>query len=305
MELAQIESFLQAVEAGSFRGAARTLHLSQPSLSARIQALEHELRAPLFHRLGRGVRLTEAGEAFRPYAERALEALGSAKDAVDSVRDAEGGMITIGTARTIGTYTLPPILNRFRRHYPRVSTHVRTGRSSQVLDMVMDGTVDVGLSRNLDHPETLSLHLYDEAIVLVTHPDHPFAEKGEARISDVAREPLILYDPGSTYFVLINQVCRQAGIVPKVDMTLDSIEATKHMVVLGLGVSFLPRSAILSEVERGTLKQIDLIGDKDVHLPTHLLVRRAQHYSPTVLAFLEVLRELYECDISELVAIAN
>ena len=302
MEIAQIESFLEAIRAGSFRGAAKVLHLSQPSLSARIHALEHEMRAPLFHRLGRGVRLTEAGEALRPFAERALDVLGQGKEAVGHVRDSEGGTITIGSARAIGTYTLPPILERFRRRYPGVSTHIRTGRSSEVLDMVADGVVDVGLSRGLDHPDVLSLHLYDEEVVLVTYPHHPFAASGHARISEVARQPLILYDPGSTYFVLINHVCRQAGIVPKVEMTLDSIEATKHMVVLGLGVSFLPRSSISSEVERGTLCHIELAGDQQVHLPTHVLVRRAQHYSPAVLAFLEVLQQLYGCDISEVMA---
>ena len=304
MELTQIESFLEAVKAGSFRAAARALSLSQPSLSARVQALEHELRTPLFHRLGRGVRLTEAGEAFLPFAERALNVIEQGREAVDYIRDAEGGTLTIGTARNIGTYTLPPILEHFRRRFPRVSTHIRTGRSSDVLEWVTDGVVDVGLSRGLDYPDVHSLHLYDEEIVLVTYPEHPFAEQGRARIYEVARQPLILYDPGSTYFVLINQVCREAGIVPKVEMTLDSIEATKHMIVLGLGVSFLPRSAISSEVQRGTLRHIELVGDHRVYLPTHVLVRRAQHYSSAVLAFLEVLKQLYGCDISEVTPIS-
>ena len=304
LEVTQIESFLEAVKAGSFRAAARSLSLSQPSLSTRIQGLEHELRAPLFHRLGRGVRLTEAGEAFLPFAERVLSVMEQGREAVGHVRDAEGGTLTIGTARTIGTYILPLILEQFRRRFPRVSTHIRTGRSSHVLEWVTDGVVDIGLSRGLDYPDVHSLHLYDEEIVLVTYPGHPFAEQGRARIHEVARQPLILYDPGSTYFVLINQACREAGIVPKVEMTLDSIEATKHMIVLGLGVSFLPRSAISSEIERGTLCHIELVSDPRVHLPTHVLVRRAQHYSSAALAFLDVLREIYGCNTSEITAAA-
>ena len=301
MELSQLQSFIEAANSGSFRGAARAMYLSQPSLSGRIRALERELRTPLFHRLGRGVRLTEAGEAFRPFVEQALETLDNGKEAVRNTQESQRRTITIGSARIIGTYILPPTLERFQRRYPGVAARIRTGRSSDVIEMVANGVVDIGLSRGLDHPEVFSIHLYDEPIVLATYPDHPFAERGYAYIWEVARQPLILYDPSSTYFLLINQACREAGIVPQIETMLDNIEATKRMVALGLGISFLPHSAILSEIEQGTLRYIELQGDQHVHLPTHVLVRRAQHYSAPLLDFLRLLREIYGCDISQIV----
>ena len=302
MDLAELQVFLTVATERSFSRAAERLHRTQPAISQAIKRLEAELHERLFDRSSKGGRLTEAGEAFLPFAERVVSVIEQGKEAVDHVRDAEGGVLTIGTARTIGTYTLPPILEQFRKRFPRVSTHIRTARSSDVLEWVTDGVVDVGLSRELDYPDVHSIYLYDEEIVLVTYPGHPFAEQGQARIHEVARQPLILYDPGSTYFVLINQVCREAGIVPKVEMTLDSIEATKQMIVLGLGVSFLPRSAISSEIRRGTLCHVELEGDHRVHLPTHVLIRDAQHYNSAVLAFLEALKDIYGCDISEVTA---
>ena len=305
MEFRELESFLAAARVGSFRGAARASFVSQPSLSARIKSLERELRTPLFHRMGRGVRLTEAGEAFLPFAERVLEFLDKGREAVRHTVDVQQGTITIGSARTIGTYMLPPTLERFQRRHPQVSARIRTGRSTDVLAMIIDGVVDIGLSRGLVHPDVHSLYLYDEEIVLVTYPEHPFAEKGHARISEVARQPLILYDPSSTYFLLINQACHEAGIVPKIETTLDSIEATKRMVALGLGISFLPRSAIRGEVEMGRLTPIGMAEEHRVYLPTHVLVRRAQHYSPPVLAFLTLLQELHGCDLSGVVAKAG
>lgn len=301
MEISQLQSFLEAVRAGSFRGAARAMYLSQPSLSGRIQSLERELRAPLFHRLGRGVRLTEAGEAFRPFAEQALDSLDLGKEAVRQTQEAQKHTITIGSARIIGTYMLPPLLERYQHRFPGVSTRIRTGRSSDVIEMVANGVVDLGLSRGIYHPDVFSIHLYNEEIVLVTYDGHPFAERGQAAISEVAREPLILYDPSSTYFLLINQACRKAGIVPQIETTLDNIEATKRMVALGLGISFLPRSAILAEVRQGSIKPVELLGDNQVHLPTHVLVRRAQYYSSPLLAFLKLLRDIHGCDISEIV----
>ncbi len=301
MELGQLESFLEAAKVGSFRAAARASYMSQPSLSARIKSLERELRTPLFHRLGRGVRLTEAGEAFRPFAERAIDMLDKGREAVRQTLDTREGTLTIGSARTIGTYMLPPALDLYQRRFPHVSVHIRTGRSSDVIEMAAGGVVDVGLSRGIYHPEVHSLYLYDEEIVLVAYPGHPFAGRGSTSIEEVARQPLILYDPSSTYFLLINQACREAGIVPQIETTLDSIEATKRMVALGLGISFLPRSAIRSEVESGALCPIAMADEHRVYLPTHVLVRRAQHYSSPVLAFLGLLQEVHRCDLSEVV----
>ncbi len=297
MELAQLEAFLAAADRGSFRRAAETLFLSQPSLSARVHALEVELGVPLFHRMGRGVRLTDWGRAFRPYTERAIEALRQGREAIDTTRGASGGVLQIASARAIGTYTLPSILDRFRRKYPDIKVHISVGRSSDVLRMVADEEAQVGLCRVLTDPEVLTIHLYDEDICLVTAPNHPFALGGEASIYDVAREPLILYDRDSTYFVLIGQVCREAGISPRVEMTLDSIEATKHMVELGIGISFLPRSSIRHELERGSLCVVPLREGHSVSLPTAVMVRRAQHYGAGVQAFLEVLREMYGVNV--------
>ena len=215
MELRQLEAFLAAAERGSFRRAAEALFLSQPSLSARVHALEQELGVPLFHRMGRGVRLTEMGKAFRPYTERAIEALRQGRDVIDTTLDASGGVLQIASARAIGTYTLPSMLERFRQQYPSIKVHINIGRSSNVLQMVVEEEVQVGLSRMLTHPDVVTIHLYDEDICLATSPQHPIAIRGEASIYEVALEPLILYDRDSSYFVLIDQVCREAGISPR------------------------------------------------------------------------------------------
>ena len=302
MELAQLEAFLAAADNGSFRRAAHYLILTQPSISARIQTLEDELGVPLFHRLPRGVRLTDMGRSFLPFAQRSLEILRQGREVLESARHASAGVLNLATARAIGTYVLPGILQRFKKSNPGMSIHIRVGRSSEVLQMVLDEEAQLGLARHLSHPDVDSIHLYDEEIVLVTHPEHAFARRGEADIQEVAREPLILYDPGSSYFVLINQVCRDAGVSPWVEMNLDSIEATKHMVELGMGISFLPRSGVRQSLENGTLTIIPLSGGERVVLPSCLLIRRAQHYSPAVEAFLSLLRDIYTVDFDILKA---
>ena len=157
--------------------------------------------------------------------------------------------------------------------------------------MVLDEEVNVGVARALTHPAIEAFHLYDEEIVLVTYPRHPFAEAGEASIYDVAREPLILYDRDSFYFVMIERVCHEAGIVPRVLMMLDSIEATKQMVQRGLGISFLPLNSIRRETEWGSLAHVPLAERHRVTLGSEAMVLRKRPRSQLVQAFLMTLRE--------------
>lgn len=293
MELGQLEAFLKVAEYSNFSRAAEALGISQPSLSARMIALEKEVGTPLFHRMGRGVRLTEAGRAFLPYVQRALEALDTGREALKGIRTATSGKLHIGSARVICAYVLPEILERFHRSYPGIEVSIKTGRSTEVLEMVLSEEVQVGLSRTLVHPQIDSFHLYDEYIVLVTHPHHPFARAGEASIFDVAQEPLILYDRGSTYFILIERFCREAGIAPRIEMELDSVEATKRMIERGLGVSFLPRNSIRWELAQKTLTEVKLKEGHQVKLPTSVMVRKADRQETIVSAFLDVLRQMF------------
>ena len=293
MEIGQLQAFRMVVQHRNFTRAAEALGVAQPSLSARVISLEREIGEPLFHRLGRGVRLTDAGRAFLPYVERSMEALRNGREALEATRTASSGKLYIGAARAVSTYALPDILVTFRQRHPGVDVAIKTGRSTQVLEMVLSEEIQVGMARMLVHPDVVSTHLYDEEIVLVTHPDHRFARSGTASIYEVASEPLILYDKESTYFVLITRVCREAGIVPNVQMDLDSIAATKRMIERGLGISFLPYNSLHRELELGTLAHARLEEGYRVTLPTSVMVRRASSYGAIVTAFLDLLQELY------------
>ena len=300
MELSQLEAFLEAANRGSFRRAADALYLSQPSVSARVQSLEGDVGVTLFHRTARGVRLTDLGRTFLPFAQRSIETLRRGREVLESVRQASAGILNMATARVIGTYVLPETLQKFHQLYPETNLHIKVGGSTDVLQMVVDEEVQLGLARFMQHPDVDALHLYDEEAVLVVHPSHPFAEAGVAAMYEVAQEPLILYDPGdpgSSYFQFINRVCRDAGVTPKVEMNLDSVEAAKNMVLLGLGISFLPRSGVRRELASGSLALIDLAEVPPVLLPTYVLLRRGQQLGPTVIAFLKLLQETYKVEI--------
>lgn len=299
MELGQLEAFVQVAAHRSFSRAAESLFLTQPSVTARIQALEKELNEELFERTGRAVRLTDAGITFLPYAERVLKDVQEGRDALESLRHGDFGSLRIGSALTISTYVLPRILKVFRSRFPGVEVAIRTGRSEQVLEMVLNDEVQVGIVRALNHPEVEAIHLYDDEVVLVTSTTHAFARTKSASMDDVGRQPLIFFDKGSSYYGLVHGFFRDAGIVPRHAMELDSMEATKKMVEEGLGIAILPRVSVERELKLGILIEVEITGVPRIRRQIALIYRRNRRHARTVGAFLEVLQSIYHFDLSE------
>ncbi len=294
MDIGQLDAFVQVASHRSFSKAAESLFLTQPSVTARIQSLEKELDEELFERTGRGVRLTDAGTTFLHYAQTILRTLRDGRDALDGLRNTEFGNLRIGTAFTISEYLLPGVLRQFRGLYAGVDVTVRTGRSEQVLQMVLTDEVQVGLVRSIHHPEIESIHLFDDDIVLVVNPAHPFACQGAVvPIEEVSRQPLIFYDRGSSYYLLTQGMFRQAGLVPHVAMELDSMDATKRMVEEGLGLALLPRASVEREVALGMLSQVSMQDAQNVTRPISLIYRRNRKRPRAVQALIEVLGERF------------
>jgi len=294
LDLGQLEAFVQVATHHSFSRAAEALQLTQPSITARIQSLERELGEALFERSGRGSRLTDAGAVFLPYAERILQTLREGKDSVDEVRSVQAGSLRLGSAPTVGTYVLPRILRLFHERHPGVEVSVRTGRSEQVLNMLLSDEVQVGLVRSLVHPDVDTITLYEDDVVLATNPRHPFAQSGRATIEEVAAQPVILFDRGSSYYGLIHGFFRQAGVVPTVAMELDSMEATKRMVEEGLGIALLPRVCLERELASGELAEVAISDMPPLSRRIALIYRRGRKRARTVDAFLEVLESVYQ-----------
>jgi DNA-binding transcriptional LysR family regulator len=288
--LSQIEGFVETARRGSVSRAAGSLFVTQPALTARLKSLERQLGMPLFVRTGRGVRLTDAGRAFLPYAQRALEAVGEGRRHVGDVARGGAGELALGAAPAVSTYVLPAILERFHVDHPNVQLAVRTGHSEEVLELVLREQVQIGLVRALRHPDIESVPLYEDELVLVADPGHRFAVAGEIRVEEMTEEQLILFDRTSSYHDVTSAFFREAGVVPRGVMELDNIDATKKMVRQGLGVALLPHTAVAEELEAGTLTPVDIVDATPVRRRI-VAVRRRDAGSPTgvVAAFLATL----------------
>ena len=253
LQVSQLEAFVAVARIGTISGAAEDLLVSQPAVTARLQALERSAGATLLARSRRGTRLTDAGRALLPHAERALAAVTAGRRAVGDVVAGVGGRLTIGAAPAVSTYVLPAVLHRFQSAHPEVQLSVRSGHSEEVLEMVLREEVEIGLMRPIQHPDVVSVPIYEDELVLVVHRGHPFASSGRIRMDQMAGEYLILFDRTSSYHELTSSIFRQAGIHPRGYLEVDNIDAAKRMVEQRLGISLLPATSVLAEIGTGRL----------------------------------------------------
>ncbi len=290
--LAQLEAFVEVARRRSVTGAAEALYVTQPALTARLNALERALGTTLLDRRRRGgTQLTEAGRAFLPYAERALEAVDAGRTLLSAVAEGRGGQIAIGCSPAVSTYALPAILHAFATTHPDVQLAVRTGHSEEVLELVKRGQVEVALIRSLRDPEVESITLYEDELVLVVHRGHAFGDA--VPLQELAAEQFVLFDPASSYHELTGALFRESGVAPRGTMELDNIDSAKKMVEQGLGIALLPKIAVADEVRAGRLRLVRILGAAAPRRPI-VAVRRlaAPPPSPATVDFLRLLRAM-------------
>ena len=254
MTIQQLTYFLATVEHGSFSGAARSLFLTQPSISEQVRQLEGELGIALVARAGRGLVLTEAGRRFRPEAERVLRDVERARDAVAEVRDLRGGTLGFGIFGTASAYLIADLAADFRRKYPDVRLRLVGLNSSEVADQVRSATLEAGLIVLPVHDAGIDLRVARlEELVVVSREAGRVGER--VTIEALAEAPLILYD--AQYGVndpmrrqLLDRAQR-AGVTLRPVVEVEGMEAAVALARRGVGDTIIPRAAIGRPGTRG------------------------------------------------------
>lgn len=288
MMFKQIECFLVVARLGNMSRAAQEMFLTQPSLTARLKALEDEVGDQLFVRTKWGMRLTEAGKEFLPYAERCVTSVENGKQHLKELRGGTGGHLRIGALPRVSTYTLPNFLEEFAVTHPRIALSIKTGHSQDVLDMVLTEEVQLGLARSMPHPDIENLPLYEEELVLAVSPRHGFAKRASVDLEELGREQLILFDRSSSNYELTKSLLNDANVQEPRIIELDNIESAKRMVEHGLGISFLPRPAVLRAVAAERLCVVDVSDIPKLQRSIAVLRRRDMPLTGAAADFLEL-----------------
>jgi DNA-binding transcriptional LysR family regulator len=240
--------------------------------------------------------LTPAGRAFLPHAERAIEAIRSGGSLVRQLEQGVIGELALAVAPAVSAYVLPEILVRFTERHPDVRLRIRTGHSEEIVDLVLRGEVELGIVRQLRDARVRSRPLYEDELVLIARPDHPFALAARVDVSEIKRAQLILFDRTSSYYELTNALFRVAGVVPRGVTEVDNIEAARRMVERGLGVALLPGTAVAEALAAGSVREIGLGGvatiRRQIVAVDRLGDRPASPFSETLWGLLERIPEL-------------
>lgn len=291
MDVPRLEAFLEVARLGSMRAAARSLHLGQPALSARIVALEGELGAKVFERTKRGVRLTLAGRALVPHAERALEAIEAGRSAVSQVEQGDDGELVMAAASAINASVVPELVARFRRYHPGVHLYVHTGSAERIVELVAFGSAQLGLVREAApsrDPRLTVTPLYEESLLLMARPEHPFVAEGPIPLSRLADATLVFYDRGSDDYETARSLLRDGGVAPYGVIEVDSVDTARRLTERGLGVAFLPSTSAVPEIDAGRLASV---GVSDV-APVRRRVVALERAKPSTWAPVETMRKL-------------
>ena len=257
LHLRQLEAFLTVAKLRSLRRAARVLFVTQPAVGSRIRNLEREVGAELFHRSAAGVELTAAGRAFLPYAQRALWAFVDGRQQLAALREGRVGQLEIAATNAASIHVLPSIMARFHARYPDVRIVVRSGKSEDVLDMVLRDNVQLGLMREVAHIDALSVPVFEDEVVLVVSPGHRLAPRRSISLSELMDVDLVTFDRTTSYFGLTAEVFG-GKLVPNGSLEVDNAEAAMKMVEFGLGAALLPLATVADQIASGKLIALEI-----------------------------------------------
>jgi DNA-binding transcriptional LysR family regulator len=248
MDLVTVRWFLAVAAAGNVTRAAEELRISQPGLSRAIARLERDLRAPLFDRAGRTLRLNRYGEIFRDHAERLVATEDAARRALAQAADPDHGEVGLAFLHTQGTVLVPELLRRYRAVHPHVGFRLTQGSSEHIQEAVTRGHADMAITS--PRPEGLAWHpLSTERLRLAVPTGHRIAGRAEVDLADVAAEPFIVMRDGYGLRSITDELFRTAGIRPEIAFEGEEATTLRGLVAAGLGVAVVPPGDRVTGVE--------------------------------------------------------
>jgi DNA-binding transcriptional LysR family regulator len=285
MDAADLRVFQSVAATCSMNKAALELNTVQSNVTARIKALEDELGFALFARSNRGVTLTAAGRRLLPFAARAARLLDDARRAVAD-QGTPSGALAVGSLETTAALRLSPILAEFAATYPAVDLSLRTGTSCELVDQVLDRSLEGAfVCGPVNHPDLMVEPFFREELVILTAPAVADFESLAAK----ADLKIIVLRAGCSYRLQLEAMLARRGIVGIRHLEFGTLEAIIGCVSAGLGVTLLPRALLGSVWERGRVR-IHPLADGEMWVDTVFIRHREAYASSALGAFLDIAR---------------
>src|SRR5277367_5511287 len=245
MEFHQLRYVCAIAETGSFSRAAERCQVAQPSLSQQVLKLEEDLGAKLFDRLGRSVRVTEAGRAFIPRARAILEQMDEARSSA-AANDADlHGSVAVGVIPTVAPYLMPAYTAAFAKKYPDAKLRIVEDTTSVLVEGLRDLSIDVAiLALPLRYKDLDLFPIRTEPLFAVLKRDHPRASAESLALKDLRGESFVMLRDGHCFRDLSISACTHARVTPRIAFESGQFSSLFGMVAAGVGISLVPEMAI-------------------------------------------------------------
>src|SRR6187551_371978 len=198
MDLRQLEIIRAIADSGSFTAAGEKLHVSQSAISRQILLLEDELGEPVFHRIGRRIRITPAGESLLQLSHRVFQDLQDTVTAISDKQESLRGTMRLVGGMTVCLYVFPSLLAEVRRVHPHLDLKVTVGSAERSIAMLRSGAGDLGMiTLPIEATDLVSVPALEEELLLITYPAHPLAKKRSIQPADLDKQEFVLFETGS------------------------------------------------------------------------------------------------------------
>ncbi|MFN8421231.1 MAG: LysR family transcriptional regulator [Anaerolineae bacterium] len=264
LDLHKIRIFATIARLMSFTRAAEYLHMTQPTVSQQLAMLETQVGTSLIERDTRWLRLTPAGAALLPYAEKMLAL---AQEAIESTREAAGladRTLRLGVGHTLAIYLLPKLLSRYQTLYPDHPLHISVGNTNQLLAQVAAETIELALVGAPAELAGVSVTPFmRDYLVVIVSPNDGWATRSEVELEELPQRRLLTRESGSALHASVERLLGAAHLASDQVIQLGETEAIKRSVEAGLGVALIQRIAVEREVAAGHLHALRLRGGDD------------------------------------------
>jgi DNA-binding transcriptional LysR family regulator len=292
LNIDSLKTFCLVVDEGSISQAARLSFVSQPAVTRQIRQLENLYGTLLFDRTEGKLIVTETGKMLYPFAKAIINDFNRSKEVILQATGEYNSNIRVGASLTIGEFLLPNLLGRFKKLTPEINVTLTIKNTPSVLEDLANDVIDIGLVEGIVEDKKFTVTKFaDDELILVYPADHPWKEKSEIEINELANERMIWRESISGTRLIIENALKEHGVLDKIEsyMEIGSTQAIKSAVESGLGVSILSRLTVARELELGFLKEMKISG---INIKRSLwLVKKPQRFNRnSVTSFVEFIK---------------
>lgn len=289
MNLNQLRIFFESAKHLSYTRAAKRLFISQPAVSSQVKHLEEVLRQQLFTKVGKKMHLTESGKVLFSYASKIFELEAEAEKSLNDIKEIQKGTLHVGTTKTYARYLMPRYMSTFHAMYPGISIHLSEGSSMEMIQSLSHMKIEIAIVASANYPKSLqNIALGHEEILLIVRPDHELAKQDSITIEKLSKIPLIMREEGSGTRRVIMEMFKKADCTPTILHEASNFGLIIELMEIGEGASFVVKSAVEKELEKGILKAIKII-DASLMMNVNIVYLSEKTLSKTGRAFINML----------------